>query len=82
MRIAGLVLGILSLIGMLIAFIPCLGWLNWLNIPFAVVGLIVSLIAYNDVTVQPNNQPKTGIILCAIAIVLGGFRLLVGGGIF
>lgn len=81
MRIAGLLLGILSLIGMLVAFIPCLGWLNWLNIPFAVVGLIVSLIAYNDVNVQPNNQPKTCIILCVIAIVLGGFRLAVGGGI-
>lgn len=81
MRIVGLILGILSLLGMLTAFIPCLGWLNWLNIPFAVVGLIVSIVAYNNDKLEPEKQSTAGIILCAVAIVLGGLRLILGGGI-
>lgn len=71
MKIIGRIFGILSLIGMLLGFIPLLGWLNWLNIPFAIIGLVFSII----------GKTKGGIIICLVAIFLGIFRLILGGGI-
>lgn len=71
MQIFGLILGIISALGMMLAFIPLLGWLNWINIPFAIVGLIISVV----------SKSKGGIILCSVAILLGMMRLSLGGGI-
>lgn len=83
MQIASLVLGILSIIGMLVAFIPCLGSLNWLNIPFAIVGLVISVIALTQQTIpaESKGNSKVGIVLCSIAIIFGMMRLLLGGGL-
>ena len=78
MGVAALVLGILSIVGMVIGFIPCLGALNWINIPFAIVGLVISIVA----AVQGDTKGIAGIVLCGIAIVFGGIRLILGGGIF
>ncbi len=36
MQFLGLVFGIFSIIGMFVAFLPLLGWMNWGVIPFAV----------------------------------------------
>lgn len=72
MKTLGRIFGILSLIGLFFAFIPFLGWLNWLNIPFALLGLLFSVI----------GKSKGGVILCVVAVVLGMLRLLLGGGIF
>lgn len=71
MKTLGLILGILAALGMLLAFIPLFGWLNWLNIPFAILGLIFSVI----------GKSKGGIILCCMAILFGILRLALGGGI-
>lgn len=81
MSLISLIFGILSLIGLFIAAIPCLGALNWLNIPFAVVGAIVSAIALGKAEPGRKGMAMTGLVLCAIAIVAGGFRLSLGGGI-
>ena len=45
MQVLSLLWGILAIVGMVVGFFPCLGSLNWLNIPFAGVGIIVSGIA-------------------------------------
>ena len=45
MKLASLIIGIASLLGMFIGLVPCLGWFNWFNIPFALIGLIIGLIA-------------------------------------
>ena len=37
--------GILAILGMIVAFFPCLGALNWLNIPFSGLGIIIAAIA-------------------------------------
>ena len=52
MQILSLVWGILAILGLGIAFVPCLGSLNWLNIPFAVVGAIISYTARS----QPGRR--------------------------
>jgi uncharacterized membrane protein len=82
MKTTSLVLGILSIFGMLFAFIPCLGIFNWLNIPFAMIGLIISILAYNEENESPKGNAIGGIVMCAIAIFFGSIRLIIGGGIF
>lgn len=82
MQTLSLVWGILSIIGMMIAFLPCFGSLNWLNIPFSVVGIIISVVALTKV--KPNEKKGSsiaGIVLCGIAILFGLIRLVVGGGV-
>ncbi|HMU98117.1 MAG TPA: hypothetical protein PLC61_00200 [Chitinophagales bacterium] len=65
------IFGVLSVLGMLLGFIPFLGWFNWLNIPFAVVGLILALV----------SNSRNGKILNIVAIIIGVIRLFLGGGI-
>ncbi|XUX00014.1 MAG: hypothetical protein TUN42_08970 [Dehalogenimonas sp.] len=79
MSIAGFVIGILAFLGFLVGLIPFLGWTNWVNIPFAILGFILSLVG---VTRGPNKGLGiAGLTLCAIAIVVGALRLGAGGGI-
>jgi len=82
MKTASLVMGILAIFGMLFGFIPCLGAFNWLNIPFSMIGLVISIVAY----VQEDNLPKgnaiAGIAMCGAAAFFGFIRLILGGGIF
>ncbi|HMQ68177.1 MAG TPA: hypothetical protein PKA90_04055 [Ignavibacteria bacterium] len=82
MQIISLIWGILAILGMLIGFIPCLGAYNWLNIPFAAIGLIISIIAVvNEKPGESKSSGTAGIIMCASAIIFGVFRLMLGGGI-
>ena len=80
LSIFSLVWGILAILGMAVAFIPCLGSLNYLNIPFAVLGLLFSVLAV--VLSSKKDLAIIGLILCAVAIFLGGIRLVLGLGIF
>lgn len=92
MKQLSLIIGIICLIGMVIGFIPCLGWFNWLNIPLAIVGLVMGIIEYNneknmiqrDEYGNPMHRPASvplGVIFCAVALIFGFFRLILGGGI-
>ncbi len=80
MGIVGLVFGVISIVGFFIGLIPFLGWFNWFNIPLAFAGLILSIIsaASNE---NSKGPAITGIILCSIAVFIGGFRLMLGGGL-
>ncbi len=81
MQVLSLVWGILAVLGMVVGFFPCLGALNWINIPFSIAGLIVSIIALATTRNPRKGAAIAGLILCAAAVILGGFRLLIGGGI-
>ena len=81
MQMLGLVWGIVAILGMGVAFLPCLGALNWLNIPFSLAGLIVSVIATSQASPDKKNTAIGGIVLCAFAAGLGLIRLVLGGGI-
>ncbi|MBP7791749.1 MAG: hypothetical protein KA120_01670 [Candidatus Goldbacteria bacterium] len=82
MQLVSLIWGILALIGMLVGLIPFLGMLNWFNIPFAGIGLLISIIVFAS-TVEGKNKSGsvTGIICCGIAVLFGMIRLFIGGGI-
>ncbi len=81
MQVISFAWGVLSLIGMIIAFFPCLGALNWLNVPFSAFGLIVSIISYLFSKKRYRVGSLTGIIFCSVAIIVGLIRLALGFGI-
>jgi hypothetical protein len=66
-----LIIGLIALLLVLIAFIPLLGWANWIILPVAVVGLAFG--ATSDQTSGRN--------LNIVVIVIGALRLFLGGGI-
>ena len=75
-----LIWGILAILGMIVAFIPCFGSLNYMNIPFAVFGLLFSILA---LVLSSNKELAiAGCVLCAVAILLGAIRLVLGFGVF
>ena len=80
MQLLSLIWGILSMIGMFIAFLPLLGWMNWGNIPFASIGLIISIVAAVTGT-GSKGFSIAGVIMCAVAILVGVLRLIIGGGL-
>ena len=80
LSILSLVWGILAIIGMAVGIIPCLGSLNYLNIPFAVFGLIFSIIV--AVLSEKKELAVGGSLLCGAAIFIGAIRLVIGFGIF
>ena len=71
MKLIGFLFGLIALLAMLIAFIPMLGWLNWIVIPFAIIGLIISGL----------TNSRTGKTFCIVVIFFGILRLILGGGI-
>ena len=81
MQMISLVWGIFAILGLGIGLIPCLGALNWLNIPFAIAGLIVSIIATTKSPPGQNGAAIAGIVLNALAVLIGVVRLMIGGGI-
>ena len=80
MQVVGLILGIISIVGMFVFFLPLLGALNWLNIPLAIIGFIISLLSI--INAERKGIGIAGIILCSLAIVVGIGRLKLGCGIF
>ena len=82
MQSVSLIWGLLSLVGMLIAFVPFYGSLNWLLIPFAVSGTIVSAIALGMAPADAGTgKGIAGLISCGIAAIFGLIRLVVGFGV-
>ena len=67
-----ILIGIVALILAIPAFLPLRGWVNWLIIPMAVVGLALG--AMSDKTSGRN--------LNIVVIGIGVLRLMLGGGLF
>jgi hypothetical protein len=72
LNLASLIIGIVALVCAAIAFIPLLGWANWLIIPLAVIGAGIGQVSGSN----------TGRNLNLFVIVVGIVRLMIGGGIF
>lgn len=82
MQIVSLVWGILAFLGMIVGFLPCLGSLNWLNIPFAAIGLVISILALVSRGQAANRGGAiVGLACCALAIGIGVIRLTLGSGV-
>ena len=71
LNLVSLIIGAVSLILALIAFVPLLGWANWLIIPLAIIGAGVGMV----------SRGTAGRNLNLFVIVVGVLRLMLGGGI-
>lgn len=70
-NLLSLVIGVVALILALVAFIPLIGWANWLIIPLAIVGAVIGMI----------SRSSAGRNLNFFVILIGVVRLILGGGI-
>lgn len=68
---ASLIIGFVALVCAMVAFLPLLGWLNWLIIPLAIIGAAVGLM----------SRGTAGRNLNLFVILVGIVRLMLGGGI-
>ena len=70
-NVISLFIGVVALLCAAIAFIPLLGWANWLIIPLAVIGAGIGAI----------SNSTSGRNLNLVVILIGVLRLMLGGGI-
>ena len=81
MGVLSLIWGILAFLAVMVGAIPCLGSLNWFVLPFAGIGLLISIIAVATAEEKPKGMAIAGIVLCALAGLIGTVRLFLGGGV-
>lgn len=72
LNIISILIGLVTLALGLVAFMPLLGWMNWMVIPIGIVGAAVGAMS------DSNSGRNMNIVL----IVIFGLRLMLGGGIF
>ena len=70
-NIVSLIIGFVALVLAVVAFLPLLGWANWLIIPLAVIGAGIGAM----------SQGTAGRNLNLFVILVGIVRLSIGGGI-
>ena len=70
-NIATLMIGLVALIFAIVAFLPLLGWANWLIIPLAIIGAVIGML----------SRGTAGRNLNLLVIAIGIVRLMIGGGI-
>ena len=71
-NLVSLIIGFVALVCAVVAFIPLLGWANWLIIPLAVIGAGIGMI----------SRGSAGHNLNLFVILVAVVRLSLGGGIF
>ena len=71
-NILAFLLGLVSLVIVIPATIPFLGWANWLALPLIVMGVIVG---------QLSSTSKAGRNFCLLVLVIAVIRLSLGGGV-
>ncbi len=71
-NLVSLIIGAVALLFAVVAFIPLLGWANWLIIPLALIGAGVGVI----------SRGNAGRNLNLFVILIAVLRLLLGHGIF
>jgi len=69
LNIASIVIGIVAFLGALVAFLPLLGWANWLLIPVALVGLVLGVMSKST---AGRNLNIVVLVVCALRLMLGG----------
>jgi hypothetical protein len=70
-NLVSVIIGLVALVFALVAFIPLLGWANWLIIPLAIIGAVIGTL----------SRGTAGRNLNLFVIVIGIVRLMLGGGI-
>jgi uncharacterized membrane protein YjjP (DUF1212 family) len=71
LNLVSITIGIVALVFVAIAFLPLLGWANWLVVPLAIIGAAIGTM----------SRGSAGRNLNVLVIVIGVVRLILGGGI-
>jgi hypothetical protein len=71
LNLVSIVIGLVSLVFVAIAFLPFLGWANWLVIPLAVIGAAIGAM----------SRGRAGLNINILVIIVGVLRLMLGGGL-
>ena len=71
LNLVSLIIGAVALLCAVVAFIPLLGWLNWLIIPLAIIGAGVGMV----------SRGNAGRNLNLFVIIIAVIRLMLGHGI-
>ncbi len=71
LNFVSIVIGLVALVFVAIAFLPFLGWANWLVVPLAIIGAAIGAL----------SRGSAGRNLNILVIVIGVLRLMLGGGI-
>ncbi len=72
LNIVSIFVGLVTLALGLVAFVPLLGWMNWLVIPIGIVGAAIGALS------SSNGGRNLNLVL----IVIFAIRLSLGGGLF
>lgn len=70
LNLISIFIGLVALVLAIPAFIPLLGWANWIVVPIAVVGLALGAM----------SKSTAGRNLNIVVIIIGIVRLSIGGG--
>ena len=71
LNVLSVLIGLVTLALGLVAFMPLLGWMNWLVIPIGIVGAAVGALS------SRNGGRNLNLVL----ILIFGLRLMLGGGL-
>ncbi|MBL4718045.1 MAG: hypothetical protein JKZ02_06320 [Erythrobacter sp.] len=71
LNILSILFGIVSLVIVIPATIPMLGWANWFALPLIVVGILVGQM----------SSSNGGRNFCIVVLLIAAIRLSLGGGI-
>ena len=71
LNVVSLIIGMVALVFAVVAFLPLLGWANWLVVPLAIVGAAIGAM----------GSGTAGRNLNIFVIIVGSLRLMLGGGI-
>ena len=72
MNVISVIIGITGFVLMFLGLIPLLGWVQWITMPIAVVGIIFGALAKNA---------KAGLYINVAVLVVAIIRTMMGGGI-
>ena len=71
LNILSFIFGLLSLVIVIPATIPLLGWANWFALPLVVIGVVLGQL----------SSSNAGRNFCLVVLLIAAIRLTLGGGI-
>ncbi|MEM7666226.1 MAG: hypothetical protein AAF250_10265 [Pseudomonadota bacterium] len=71
LNILAFLIGLVSLLIVIPAQIPLLGWANWVALPLIVIGVIIGAL----------SSSNSGRNFCLIILLVAAVRLTIGGGV-
>jgi hypothetical protein len=72
LNIISILIGLISLVIVIPAQIPLLGWANWIALPLVAIGIVIGQL----------SSSNGGRNFCLIVLLIAAVRLMLGGGVF